>query len=139
MALLGCATPPNTLPERVRLNISMDFIKSLPKVTGKELIFVVVDRLNKATHFMVLKYPYTVLDMAQVFINNIFRLHEMSKINIFDRDVVFTSKFWQELFNLQKVSLLTSTTYHPQTDGQSEIVNRCLECYLRCMTFEKPK
>ncbi|KAF3652903.1 hypothetical protein FXO37_17281 [Capsicum annuum] len=68
------------------------------------------------------------------------KLHGMPKTIVSVRDVVFTSKFWKELFSLKEVSLLTSTVYQPQIDGQTEVVvNRCPECYLRCMTFEKPK
>nr|XP_016475408.1 PREDICTED: uncharacterized protein LOC107797068 [Nicotiana tabacum] len=105
----------------------MDFIEGLPKAHGKEVIFVVVDRLSKAVHFMALKHPYTALEVAQIFIDDVFKLLGMPKTIVSNRDVVFTSKFWKELFKLQKVSLLTSTTYHPQTDGQTEVVNRRLQ------------
>lgn len=71
--------------------------------------------------------------------DNVFKLHGLPKTIVSNRDVVFIRKFWKELFQLKKVSLLTSTTYHPQTDGQTEVVNKCLECYLRCITSEKPK
>lgn len=130
---------PLPIPETVWQDLSMDFIKGLPKAAGKEVIYVVVDRLSKAAHFMPLKHPYSALDVAQLFMDGIFRLHGMPKTIVSDRDPVFVSKFWKELFKLQKVSLLTSSAYHPQTDGQTEVVNRCLECYLRCLTFDKPK
>lgn len=82
---------------------------------------------------MSLKHPYTALEVAQVFMDNIFKLHGMPKTIVSDRAVVFTSKFLRELFKLQKASLLTSTAYHPH--GKTEVVNRYLEFYLRCMTF----
>lgn len=56
-----------------------------------------------------------------------------------DKDVVFTSAFWQRLFHLQGTTLNLNTSYHPQTYGQTEVVNRCLETYIGCMTRDKPK
>lgn len=76
-----------------------------------------VDRLSKVAHFMALKHPYTTLDVAQVFMDGVFKLHVMPKTIVSDRDKVFTSRCWQELFKLQKVFLLTSSASHPQTDG----------------------
>ncbi|PKA53783.1 hypothetical protein AXF42_Ash011262 [Apostasia shenzhenica] len=58
---------------------------------------------------------------------------------ISDRDPIFISRFWRDFLKLQGVIQHMSTTYHPQTDGQTKVVNRCLEIYLRCMTYERPK
>lgn len=130
---------PLLTPDKLWQDISINFIEGLPKVVGKEVIYLVVDRLIKVAHFLELKHPYTALDVSQLFMDGVFKFHRMPKSIVSDRDAIFISKFWKELFSLQNVSLLTSTTYHPQTDWKTEVVNRCLECYLRCMTIEKPK
>lgn len=71
--------------------------------------------------------------------NHIYKLHGLPREIISDRDKVFTSKFWQAIFKSMQVKLSLSTPYHPQIDGQTERVNKCLEGYLRRMVFRKPK
>jgi len=61
---------------------------------------VVADRLTKYVHFLPLSYPYTVAKVAAVFVKDIFRLHGMPQSIISNRDAIFTSKFWAELFRL---------------------------------------
>ncbi|KAL8140267.1 hypothetical protein V2J09_006288 [Rumex salicifolius] len=85
-----------------------------------------------------LAHPYSASFVAQAYIDNIFKLHGFPKSIISDRDSIFLSEFWQELFTLQGVSLNLSSTYHPQTDRQTEVVRRCIETYLRCMTSDRP-
>lgn len=93
----------------------MDFIEALPKSAGKEVILVVVDRLKKYAHFIALSHPYSVESVVQVFIDNIFRLHGFPKEIVSDRDRMFTSNIYQQLFTALKIKLKFSTAHHPQT------------------------
>jgi hypothetical protein len=100
---------------------------------------VVVDRLTKYAHFLPLHHPYTAVSVAKLFVDQIVRLHGVPLTIISDRDKIFTSHFWKELFKAMGTLLHYSTAYHPQTDGQSERVNQCLEQYLRCAVQDNPK
>jgi hypothetical protein len=115
----------------------MDFITGLPKLGNKSVIMVVVDCLSKYAHFYTLQHPFTSSTVAQVFMDQVFKIHGMSHSIVSDSDLTFTSNFWQELFKLQGTELHLNTTYHPQTNGQTEVFNKCLETYLRCFASEK--
>jgi hypothetical protein len=130
---------PLPIPPAIWKDISMDFITGLPKSANKSVIMMVVDLLSMYAHFCALEHPFTTSTVAQIFMDQVFKLHGMSHSIIFYRDPTFTSNFWQELFKIQGIELHLSTTYHPQTDGQTEVVNKCLETYLRCFSSEKQK
>ena len=68
----------------------------------------------------------------------VFKLHGMLSTIVSDRDLVFTSKFWSELMKLQGTNLAMSSLYHPQFDGQTEVVNKILEHYLRAFVANRP-
>ncbi|KAH9752935.1 hypothetical protein KPL71_014903 [Citrus sinensis] len=104
---------PIRLPAQVWEEVTLDFIERLPRSEGWDAILVVVDRLSK--------------------------LHGIPRSIISDRDRIFLSHFWSELLKLQGTTLKRSTAYHPQSDGQTEVVNRCLETYLCCFASGKPR
>lgn len=129
---------PLPIPETAWETISMDFIEGLPKSNGKDVILVIVDKLTKYSHFVPLIHPYSAATVAQKVLDTIVKLHGPPKSVISDRDPIFVSNFWKELMKVMGAQLKLSSAYHPQTDGQTERVNQCLEMYLRCITGHKP-
>jgi hypothetical protein len=119
--------------------VSLDFVEGLPRLGTADCILVVVDKFTKFAHFIPLSHPYTALTVAQVFVSQVYRLHGFPVAVISDRDPVFTSQFWQHFFKLAGAELRMSSSYHPQSDGQTERVNQCLETYLRCFVNACPK
>lgn len=118
---------PLPVPNQIWEDIAMDFIDGLPLSSAKSTILVVVDRLSKYGHFIAISHPYTAIGVARIFFDNVFKLHGMPRSIVCDRDSIFISLFWQETFWLNRTSFNFSSSYHPQTDGQSELVNRTLE------------
>lgn len=106
---------------------------------GSNSILVVVDRFTKYSHFIPLRHPFTAQTMARMVLDNVVKLHGLPKSMLSDRDRIFNSLFWKNLFQLVNTKLLMSSSYHSQTDGQTERVNQCLEMYLRCAVHDSPK
>ena len=92
----------------------MDFITGLPKCKKKnDSIFLVIDKLSKAAHFIPVKLTYKVVNIVDIFLKEIFRLHGIPKEIISDRDVKFIGKFWRYLLFGLETQLNFSTAYHP--------------------------
>jgi len=130
---------PLDIPTNIWQDISLDFIEALPKVNGKSAILTVVDRFSKYAHFIPLGHPYTATSVAKAFFSEIVRLHGFPASIVSDRDPVFTGHVWRDIFKLSGVKLRMSTAFHPQTDGQSEVVNKTIAMYLRCITGDRPR
>ena len=122
---------PLNIPNQKWEEISMDFIEGLPVSDGKDKIFVVVDRLTKYAHFIAIKKTDSAKKIVEIFCKHIYKLHGFPKVIVSDRDAKFKGNFWKELFNHIGTYLNMSSAYHPQTDGQTEVVNKFLEAYLR--------
>ncbi|KAF1314301.1 Pol protein, partial [Globisporangium splendens] len=113
-------------------SVSMDFIFGLPRDKhGRNGILVFVDRFSKMVHLAPVSDEISAEKTAKVFVDVVFRLHGLPVEIVSDRDTRFTSKFWRALFGLLDTKLPMSTAAHPETDGQTERVNRVLEDVLR--------
>ena len=115
----------------------MDFITSLPKSEGKSFIMVVVYRVTKYAHFCALSHPFKANIVSIAFIKTIRKLHGNPRIILRDRDPMFTGNSWTKLFSFLGTQLDCSSSYHPQYDGQTKIVKKCLEGYLHCVVSDK--
>jgi hypothetical protein len=110
----------------------MDFITDLPLASGKDSIFVIIDRLTNMAHFTSCNKLVTGEETTKLFLDNIYRIHGLPNDIVSNRGTQFTSNFWRGLFQLFEVKINLFTSYHPQTDGQIERVNQILEQYLCC-------
>ncbi|KAJ9519889.1 hypothetical protein QJQ45_014609, partial [Haematococcus lacustris] len=124
---------PLSIPGRRWESVSMDFIVKLPKSgeRGFDSILVFVDRLSKMVHLVPTKESISAFDMATHFFHEVVRLHGMPASVITDRGPHFNSHFWEHVCALCKVAHYMSSAYHPESDGQTERVNRVIEEMLR--------
>ena len=128
---------PLSIPEWKWDKISMDFVTGLPKTSkGNDAIWVIVDRLTKSAHFLPIRWGCTLDYLAKRYINEIVRLHGVPISIVSDRDPRFTSRFWKSFQDALGTRLNFSTTFHPQTDGQSERTIQTLEGMLRACVLE---
>lgn len=128
---------PLPIPSGVWEDISMDFITHLPQSHGYTVILVVVNRYSKVVHLGALATNHSAFKVATLFMDIVCKHHGFPKSIVFDRDPLFLISFWRELFRLSGTRLRMSTAYHPQSDDQTEVMNRILEQYLRAFVHEQ--
>ena len=115
----------------------MDFVSGFPLTQKKhDSIWVIVDRKTKSAHFLLVRLDYSMDWFAELYVNEIVRLHGIPISIVFDRDPQFTSRFWKEMQSALGTSLNFNTTFHPQTDGRSERVIQVLEDMLRSCALD---
>ena len=113
---------PLHVPKEAWMDISMDFVEGLPKSDGYSVIMVVVNRFTKYAYFIPLRHPFTASQVATTMDRSVFKTYGIPHLIVSDRDMIFTSKFWGDLFKVWNTQLQMSTAYHLQTDGQTERV-----------------
>lgn len=121
---------PNIIPEKPQSHISADFITKLPLVQGYNSILVVCGRFTKIVHFIATMEKTSAEGLARIFWDYILKLHSLPESIVLDRGPQFTAEIMKELNELLGIQIKLSTTYHSQTNGQTERVNQELEQYL---------
>ena len=115
----------------------MDFVTGLPRTTrAYDAIWVIVDRLTKTAHFLLVKKTYSTDRLARLYVNRIVYLHGVPVSIVSDKGATFTLVFWQELHKALGTRLNFNTVFHPQTDGQSESTIQKLDDMLRMCVME---
>jgi transposase InsO family protein len=125
------------IPEWKWEKIAMDFMTGLPRTSkGYDSIWVIVDRLTKVAHFILVKTTYKGSQLAELYVARTMSLHGVPKKIILDRGSQFTSRFWKSFHENIDTKLNFSLAYHPQTDGQTERTNQVLEDMLRACALQ---
>jgi hypothetical protein len=120
------------VPEKPWHTVTFDFIVELSKTNwDNDSICVFVDKLTKLVHFVACKEEVSAKEFAELYVDHVFCLYRLSCEFITDRDTQFTSAFWQEVTVLLGTRAVMSSSFHPQTDSQTERVNQTLKTYLQ--------
>jgi transposase InsO family protein len=104
----------------------MDFTGPFPEVDGYNYLWVVICRLTSMVHLVPVNTTTTASQLSVIYMREIMRLHGLPSSIVSDRDAKFMSKWWRELHRLMGTKLMMSTSFHPQTNGISEQVNRSI-------------
>jgi len=123
--------PPCTHFPLVRRELS--FILRLPKIQKRHDSILVVDRFSRMAHFIPCSKTSDASRVAALFFDHVVKLHGLPNTMVSDRNVKFVSYFWRTVLHKMKIKLKFSTAFHPQTDGQIEMVNKTLENLFRCL------
>ena len=109
-------------------HVTMDFVTHLPQTPQRhDAVWVIVDRLTKSAHFLAMRMTFTLEEFRRLYIQEIVRLHGVPISIVSDRDPRFTAHFWKSFKKALGTRLTMSTTFYPQTDGQSERTIQMLE------------
>jgi hypothetical protein len=122
---------PLPVPYQPWESIGMDFVGPFPESGGYNYLWVVVCRLTSMVHLIPVNTEITAKELSWKYLREVVRLHGLPRSIVSDRDSKFTSKWWKELHKMIGTQLLMSTSFHPQTDGQTERMNRNIGQILR--------
>ncbi|WVZ15126.1 hypothetical protein V8G54_012692 [Vigna mungo] len=119
-------------------DLSLDFIIGFPSYKGYTTILVVVDNFSKVVHFGMLPRSFSTTQVTDVFVNILCKHHSLPRSLISDRDPIFLSQFWRDLFKLSDTKLCMSRAYHTRSNGQTEVANKIFQQYLRYFVHHRP-
>ncbi|GKE82638.1 RNA-directed DNA polymerase, partial [Tanacetum coccineum] len=129
-----------SVPVALWEDVSLDFVLGLPRTQqAKDSIMVVVDRFSKMAHFVPCSKMFDVSQVARLYFVEFVKLHGVPKTLTFDRDVKLVSHFWRTLWTRLGSKLQFSSSYHPQTNGKTEVINRSLGYLLHNLIGENAK
>ena len=115
----------------------MDFVTHFPRTSrGHDTVWVIVDRLTKSTHFLAMRMTFNLEEFYRFYKREIVRLHGVPVSIVSGRDPKFTTNFWESFKRFMGTRLMMSTSFHPQTDGQSEMTIQSLEDMLRACVLD---